>query len=191
MASFTPPAADAMRAKLLLAARDEFAAVGINGARIERIAAAASSNKAQIFHYFGGKDGLFDALIAQTITETLDQVPVDADDLAEYAGRLHDSYAERPWVPRLATWYRLEHGGNAPIEAVISSNAGAVDAVERAQRAGVLPRTYRPAVLLGLVVHLAAFWSATSPEFDTLVEAVMPARRRQIVVDAVAALVRN
>lgn len=191
MATFTPPAADAMRAKLLLAARDEFAAVGVGAARIERIAAASSSNKAQVFHYFGSKEGLFDALLAQTVAETFAEVPLDTDDLPEWAGRLHDSYVRRPWAQRIATWHRLERGAEAPIEAVASSTAGAVEAIEHAQRAGVLPRSYRPAVLLGLVLHLAAFWSATAPEFDPLVTAVVPARRRQIVVDAVGSLLRK
>ncbi|WP_420368714.1 TetR family transcriptional regulator [Curtobacterium sp. L1-20] len=189
MAPFTPPAADAMRAKLLLAARDEFAAVGIGGARIERIAAASASNKAQIFHYFGSKEGLFDALFAQTVAETFDQVPLDPEDLAEYAGRLHDHFVERPWIPRLATWHRLERAGTTPLEAVVESQRAVVAEVERAQRAGVVPRSFRAPVLLGLVVHLAAFWSAGSPEFETSVPAVTPARRRQIVVDAVAGVV--
>jgi AcrR family transcriptional regulator len=191
MARFTPPAADAMRARLLLAARDEFGAVGLAAGRVERIGAAASSNKAQVFHYFGSKEGLFDALYAQTVAETLALVPLDAEDLPEYAGRLHDAAVQRPWAQRLVTWYRLERGDAAPMEAVVAANAEAVAEIERAQRAGVLPRTVRPAVLLGLVVHLAAFWSETSPEFDALVTAVMPARRRQVVVDAVAALVRR
>lgn len=188
MARFTPPAADAMRARLLLAARDEFAAAGLVGAKIERIAAAASSNKAQVFHYFGSKEGLFDALLAQTVAETFGEVPVDTDDLAEWAARLHDSYVRRPWAERLATWHRLERGSDGALEAVIASNAEAVAAVEHAQRAGVLPRSYRPAVLLGLVMHLAAFWSSSSPEYGSLVAAVAPARRRQIVLDAVKAL---
>ncbi|MBA8991977.1 AcrR family transcriptional regulator [Curtobacterium pusillum] len=189
MARFTPPASDAMRARLLLAARDEFAATGLAGARIERIAAASSSNKAQIFHYFGSKEGLFDALFAQTVAETFDEVPLDTDDLPAYAGRLHDSYVRRPWAPRLATWHRLERGAAAPLEAIVERNAAAVAEVERAQRAGVLPRKYRPAVLLGLVLHVAAFWSEAAPEFDALTQAVVPTRRRQVVVDAVTALV--
>jgi AcrR family transcriptional regulator len=145
MAPFTPPSSDAVRARLLLAARDEFAAAGLVGGRVERIAAAASSNKAQVFHYFGSKEGLFDALVEQTVTETFDTVPLDTEDLPGFAGRLHDS--------------------------------------------GVLPRNYRPAVLLGLVLHLAAFWSEGSPESEALTRAVVPARRRQIVVDAVTSLV--
>lgn len=189
MARFTPPASDAARAALLLAARDEFASLGLTGARFERITAAASSNKAQVFHYFGSKEGLFDALVEQTLAETFDDVPLDTDDLPGWAGRLHDSYVRRPWAPRLATWHRLERGAAHPLDAIVARDTEAVAEVERAQRAGVLPRAHRPAVLLGLVLHLAAFWSDASPEFEALTQAVVPARRRQVVVDAVTALV--
>ena len=188
MAPFTPPAADAVRTRLLLAGREEFAAVGVAGSRIERISAASGSNKAQIFHYFGSKEGLFDAVLAHEIAETTDEVPFDAEDVPGWAGRLHDVSVRRPWLQRLLTWHRLERGGAAGLEAIVSSDAESVAAVERAQRAGLLPRTVRPAVLFGLVVHLATFWTAVSPEYDALTEAVTPARRRQVVVDAVAAL---
>ena len=189
MAPFTPPSADAVRTRLLDAGREEFAAVGLAAARIERIAAAASSNKAQVFHYFGSKEGLFDALVEQTVAETFDEVPLDTGDLPGFAGRLHDSWVRRPWAQRLMTWHRLERAADAPLQAVVDRNTAAVAEVERAQRAGVLPRTYRPAVLLGLVLHVAAFWSEASPEFDAVTAAVVPARRRQVVVDAVTALV--
>ncbi|GGL10568.1 AcrR family transcriptional regulator [Curtobacterium luteum] len=185
MPRFTPPPADAVRARLLDAARDEFAEHGVTGAKVERIAAAAGSNKAQLFHYFGGKDGLYEALYVQTVTELAAEVPLDVDDLPEYAGRLHDVLVRRPWVQRLTTWHRLE--GRA-IEALAEARAESVAAVERAQRAGVLPRSFRPAVLLGLVEQLAAFWAETAPEGAALVAAVAPPRRRQVVVDAVAAL---
>lgn len=185
MPRFTPPPADAVRARLLDAARDEFAAHGVDGAKVERIAAAADSNKAQLFHYFGGKDGLSEALLVQTAAELSAEAPLDVDDLPEYAGRLHDAYVRRPWVPRLLTWHRLD--GRA-VESLEGARADAVAEVERAQRAGVLPRTFRPAVLLGLVEHLAAFWAETTPEAEGSVAAVAPQRRRQAVVDAVAAL---
>ncbi|KQS14797.1 hypothetical protein ASG04_02960 [Curtobacterium sp. Leaf183] len=188
MATFTPPAADAVRARLLLAARDEFAAVGLASARTERIGAAAASNKAQLFHYFGSKEGLFDALVTRTVTETLAEVPLDVDDLPGWAGRLHDAAVARPWMPRLLTWHRLERATEVPLPAILTRDADLVAAVEHAQRAGVLPRSYRPAVLLGLVMHLAVFWSTTSAEFDPLVQAVTAPRRRQVVVDAVRSL---
>ncbi len=187
MARFTPPAADAMRAALLAAARDEFAAHGLGGARIERLAADAGSNKAQVFHYFGGKDGLFDALLTSELTAVHEAAPLDTADLAAWAGRLHDVLVERPWVQRLATWHRLERP-ETPIEALAEQYADAVAEVERAQRAGVLPRRFRPAVLYGLVVQLAEVWSTLRPEASAPVAAVVPQRRRQVVVDAVGAL---
>jgi AcrR family transcriptional regulator len=184
-----PRDAERTRRRLLDAARDEFAAVGIAGARVDRIAAAAASNKAQIYHYFGSKDGLFDAVFDDLCRATLDAVPIDALGLPEYAGRLFDSYEERPWVQRLATWYRLERAGARPLEIVLQSNAAKVRAVADAQAAGVLPATFTPAELLGLVLHLSGFWSSNTPEYDAVVDDVDRARRRAVVVRAVAALV--
>src|SRR6478672_5805909 len=76
--------AEATRQRLLEAAREEFAAYGIAGSRVDRIAAVARSNKAQIYHYFGSKDGLFDAVFDAMCRETVDAVPIDAHDLPEY-----------------------------------------------------------------------------------------------------------
>src|SRR5688500_479311 len=52
----------ATRQRILDVATQEFAEHGIAGARIERIVAAARTNKAQLYGYFGSKDGLFDAI---------------------------------------------------------------------------------------------------------------------------------
>ncbi len=57
-----PGKADATRQRLLDAALEEFAEYGIAGAEVDRIAAVAGTNKAQIYHYFGSKDQLFDAV---------------------------------------------------------------------------------------------------------------------------------
>lgn len=184
-----PRDADATRARLLLAARDEFAAVGIAGARVDRIAAAAASNKAQIYHYFASKDGLFDAVFDAMVAETLDEVTIDPADLPEYAGRLHDSYVRRPWVQRLATWYRLERGDTQhPIDAVVRSNTAKLQAIEGAQRDGLLSTAFDAAELLGLVIHTAALWSGATPEYSRLTASASAARRRAVVVQAVAAI---
>lgn len=52
---------DAARSReaILLAARDEFAAHGLGGARVERIAERAGVNKKLLYHYFQDKDDLF------------------------------------------------------------------------------------------------------------------------------------
>ena len=180
--------AEATRRRLLEAARQEFATYGIAGGRVDRIAAAARSNKAQIYHYFGSKDGLFDAVFDAMCRETLDEVPIDPRNLPEYASRLFDSYEQRPWVQRIATWYRLERAGTDDLlPVVLASYKAKIQAIADAQATGILPTRFPPDVLLGLVIHLSGFWSSTIPEFDALV-ADSSATRRQVVADAVAAL---
>ena len=50
---------DATQARILVAATQEFAKHGLGGARVDRIAARAKSNKRMLYHYFGNKDELF------------------------------------------------------------------------------------------------------------------------------------
>ncbi|MFC7648454.1 TetR/AcrR family transcriptional regulator [Streptosporangium lutulentum] len=106
--------ADRTRRRLLEAATVEFAALGIAGARVDRIAEAAGCNKAMIYAYFGNKDRLFDAVFTAQVADFLDQVHLDASDLPGYAGRLFDRYEDHPETLRLATWYRLERPRGAP-----------------------------------------------------------------------------
>src|ERR1700712_2015759 len=123
MPDVMPRDAQATRRRLLAAAAAEFAAVGIAGARVDRIAEAAASNKAQIYHYFGSKDALFDAVFHLLVVQTVRDVPIDATDLAGYAGRLFDGYEKNPDIGRLATWYRLERAGTShPLAVIEESN---------------------------------------------------------------------
>lgn len=50
---------DATQARILVAATQEFARYGLGGARVDRIATRAKSNKRMLYHYFGNKDELF------------------------------------------------------------------------------------------------------------------------------------
>ena len=62
-----PRTRDAARSReaILLAARDEFAAHGLGGARVERIAQRAGVNKKLLYHYFADKDDLFRAVMEE------------------------------------------------------------------------------------------------------------------------------
>lgn len=62
-------AGDRSRQKLLLAARGVFAAHGLNGARVDEIARQAGINKQMVYHYFGNKEGLYSAVIAEVYAE--------------------------------------------------------------------------------------------------------------------------
>lgn len=55
--------ADRSRHALLDAAEAEFARKGLAGARVDAIAARAGVNKQLISYYFGGKSGLYEAII--------------------------------------------------------------------------------------------------------------------------------
>jgi AcrR family transcriptional regulator len=175
---------------LLAAATSEFSEYGIAGARVDRIAAAAHSNKAQIYHYFGSKDALFDAVFEQVVGRVVDDVAIDPHDLAEYAGRLFDAYLRSPETKRLASWYRLERGGGDEplIKRAMDGNRANIAAIARAQRAGVLPTAYPADVVLGLVMHIAALWTAQTPEYDAITRRMSNRQRRAVVVNSVRAI---
>ncbi len=53
------------RARILEAAKAEFAAHGLGGARVDRIAAVALANKRMLYYYFGNKEDLFVAVLEE------------------------------------------------------------------------------------------------------------------------------
>jgi AcrR family transcriptional regulator len=57
--SFKARDPDATRARILKAAKAEFARKGLGGARVDDIALRAKSNKRMLYHYFGNKEDLF------------------------------------------------------------------------------------------------------------------------------------
>lgn len=79
------------RARILAAAKAEFARVGLGGARVDRIAALAGANKRMLYYYFDSKDGLFRAVLEATyehIRESEKALHLDAVDPPEAIARL-------------------------------------------------------------------------------------------------------
>ncbi|MFJ6068149.1 TetR family transcriptional regulator [Streptomyces tendae] len=173
--------------RILDVATREFAEHGIAGARVERIVAAARTNKAQLYAYFGSKDGLFDAIFFGSLDRIVNVVPIDADDLADWAVRLYDEYLRRPDLIRLATWARLERrpAGHLVDDADRRDDAK-LRAIAEAQAAGRV-RPGDPFDVLALVIAMSMAWSpvsnvyaATADEPDDVHE-----RRRTLLRDAV------
>jgi len=54
---------EATRARILDAAEEAFGIHGYEGARVDGIATAAQVNKRMLYHYFGDKAGLYDAVV--------------------------------------------------------------------------------------------------------------------------------
>ena len=172
--------ADATRARLLAAARREFAAFGIAGARVDRIAAEAASNKAQIYHYFGSKEQLFDAVFAALVDEVVRELPLEVHDLPGYAARLTEHYEQHPDVLRLVTWQRLERSTEPQAEAIKAAKAK-IPEIARAQADGRLSDRYPADVLLHAVMHIASLWAATSPDMAWTRKLPSAVARRRII----------
>lgn len=156
--------AEATKARILHAATQEFAAYGIAGARVDRIAKDASANKNLIYVYFCNKDGLFDAVFDAHLGRGLDMVPFTPDDLPGYAGRLFDFYQKHPEVLRLATWHRLERGTAVERDPAVAKQThdDKLASLEAARKGGVGTPGFTPATLLTLVLAIASAWSPTN-----------------------------
>ena len=182
---------DAVRtkARLLAAAIDEFAEYGMAGARVDRIAAAAKTNKQMIYSYFGNKDRLFDAAFSSYVGGSLNRVDFDASDLPAYAGRMFDHFERDPQTLRLSTWYWLERPDGPGLAAVAQLNRTRVQRLAEAQRAGLITDDLDPVALLVLIQSLTIAWaSRTNPEFSGN-RRLGRDRRRESVVTAVRRIV--
>ena len=125
-----PYDAQATRERLLTAAVDEFAARGLAGGRVDRIAAAADANKRAIYDYFGDKEGLFDAALERVVADLNAANPPVDNDMPVYAGKLFDYLQNHPEAVRMTTWWRMERprlttGSQRAQEALVRSSEGA------------------------------------------------------------------
>ncbi|MEZ0051004.1 AcrR family transcriptional regulator [Mycobacterium sp. MAA66] len=180
---------DATRARLLSAATAEFARYGIAGARVDRIAAEASANKAQIYHYFGSKDQLFDAVWADMLQRFFADSPVVADNLPGYAAHLIDVYARQPEVGRLIAWHRLERGDSEALGFPGETMHRQIASIAAAQAAGTVSRELSAPVLFTLVLTIASMWHNLSPTLLAVIDIDDHAHRKAIVCDAVTRLI--
>ncbi|MGI9324574.1 MAG: TetR/AcrR family transcriptional regulator [Pseudomonadales bacterium] len=104
--------AEATRLKLLEAATEAFAAEGFAGVRVEHIAQRAGVNKAMIYHYFGNKEGLYQAVIGAAAAQL--HVPSDLSALRAFQGQLEAQLGD-PAV-RLLAWEGLRSGAQEGVE---------------------------------------------------------------------------
>ncbi len=105
--------ADLTRQAILKAARQLFAQKGFSGTPTLKIAEAAQVNEALIFHHFGNKAKLWQAVKA-FVLEDLDIAPLNPEPqsldifLEEAIQQRLQMYAHHPDLLRLMEWQRLE-----------------------------------------------------------------------------------
>jgi AcrR family transcriptional regulator len=99
------PAAAAVRDRLLVAARECFLADDYHVVTTRQIARAAGTNVSMIRYYFGGKAGLYEEMIRDTLRPLLAAVDSPMMDTTEGFASLfklyYDTMIERPQFPKL------------------------------------------------------------------------------------------
>ncbi|WP_440710653.1 TetR family transcriptional regulator [Herbiconiux sp. YIM B11900] len=171
--------AEATRAKILLAAREEFAAHGYAGARIDRIARVAESNVRMIYAYFGNKNGLFDAALADAITRMAEAVPPIPSDLPRWVGELYDFHRDTPEVLRICLWAQLERpeAASEPLEAYLSK----AEALQSQASS-----TFSAVDLLVIIYAIAQAWQTAPVGLLSADTRATDASRRTAAIAAVA-----
>ncbi len=98
------------RARILSAATNEFALKGFDGARVDMIAKRAKTNKRMLYHYFGDKKALFEAIVGKMLSEheqSFAAAPTDLEDMIVFQFNACPSKAK--WL-RLMLWESLAYG---------------------------------------------------------------------------------
>ena len=161
-----PPDSTDTRRRLLDAAFEEFAAHGLAGARVDRIAELARANKRLIYAYYGNKEELFDTVMVRSLGVLTDAVPFSVDDLPGYAGALFDHMIAHPAMVRLTMWKLLERPSVSPEET--EAYRPKVAAIADAKAGGRLAPGDDPVDVMMLVIGLVASWFTNSPALHAL-----------------------
>lgn len=170
------------RARIVDAARKEFSAHGFAGARMERIAQRANAKKQLIYHYFAGKEALFQEAY-RWHPETLEpyaSFPADPSLLLER--RFEKVLGNVDWT-RLLTWESAySDGRKVPAEAErAQSIAHEVNFLRTQQATGSIPAGLDPQ-LLQLAIYALATYPVAFSQVTRLVtghSGRSPAFRRQ------------
>lgn len=158
-----PRDSKATRTKILDAAVEEFAAHGLSGGRIERIAELSGANPRSIYRYFPSKEKLFHAAVYRVLHAVGEAAPMTVHDLPNWAGRVFDEIVANPEGVRLYYWRALEAPDAGPDDRELYASKIAVLRSAERKSEGELP----PADLLILVSHMTAAWSSVSRDLLT------------------------
>ncbi len=177
------------RARILAAAKAEFARVGLGGARVDRIAALAGANKRMLYYYFGNKDELFRAVLEaayEHIRESEKALHLDAFDPPQAIERLvaftWNYYLEHPEFLSLLNSENLHQAEHlrqstrvrrmhSPFVAMIR------DIVERGAQAGVFRSGVDAVQLYISIAGLAYFYLANNYTLSAIFGRDLKARR--------------
>lgn len=176
------PARNAGRtqAAILAAATQEFAQHGLSGARVDRIAARAGTNKRMLYYYFGGKEALFLAVLeaaygrirgAEQALDLTRRDPVAGmRELVAFTWRHFVAHPE--FISLLATenLHRAKHLKRSPrIRSLHSPLVATIsDLLERGRHAGVFRGDVDPVQLYVSIAALSYFYLSNAHTLSTI-----------------------
>lgn len=149
-----PRDAEATRARILAAAKSEFARLGLAGARVDEIAAKADANKRMIYHYFGSKESLFQHVLEDAYLDIrsaeqaldLESLPPRAA-LEKLVRFTWQYYLDNPEFITLINSENLHRGRHmARSEQVKDAAERFVEMVKRLLDRGVADGVFRPGI---------------------------------------------
>ncbi|HJZ31112.1 MAG TPA: TetR/AcrR family transcriptional regulator [Hyphomicrobiaceae bacterium] len=198
---------DGTRRNIIDIATEEFAGKGFSGARVDEIAARTKTSKRMIYYYFGGKAGLYIAVLEaayrniRTIEANLDldqQEPEAA--LRALVAFTFDYQNAHPEFVRLVMNENILHGAYlARSKAIQRLNVTAIDGLRellgRGQRQGVFRVDVDPVDLHMSISALCIFNVANRATFSTIFKRDMASakalsRRRAQVVEIILRYVK-
>ncbi len=190
------------RRNIVEVATQEFADKGLSGARVDEIAARTKTSKRMIYYYFGGKEGLYIAVLEETyrrirnLEATLDlaqKAPEEA--LRVLVAFTFDYYVAHPELVRLVMNENMLNGIYLSRSKTIQRlNVTVIDAMRdllaRGQRDGTFRHDLDPVELHMTISALGFFNVANRSTFSTIFKLDMTspkalAQRREQVVDTV------
>lgn len=144
----------ATQARILAAAKAEFAEHGLAGARVDRIAARADANKRMIYHYFGNKDALFQAVLEaayldiRTAEQRLDLDALEPEDALETLVRFTwDYYLENPeFIAFINNENQMRARHVEASQIMMQASRAFVDMVQRLLDRGVASGVFRAGI---------------------------------------------
>ncbi len=157
------------RADILDVATEEFAAHGLSGARVDVIAERTRTSKRMIYYYFGGKEGLYQAVLEKAYADIRAQEnQLELEDVPppEALRRLVETTFEydeaHPHFIRLVSIENINHGQYlAQSQAIRSMNLSVIetlaDILDRGVRQGVFRKGVDPIDLHMLISALCFF----------------------------------
>lgn len=149
---------------ILDAATTEFAARGLSGARVDRIAGSSGVNKRMIYVYFGSKEDLFDRVLTESLSRMVDVVPFSGYALDKYAGDLFDFITDDPSLARLYLWRALERPRPVQMEEEsYAEKLGLIDEARASVTRSAPGDDLEAAEIVAFVIALAQSWLVSGP----------------------------